>query len=206
MVMITPMCAQTSIVPENAKPPKKKNQIPYYEFLLEFENNLREHGFAKQITLWNLIPPTGPKSQAAYLNGGDYAQVVRHLVGIWVNYQDKLVMIRMHGNILTEGQVVPFDQIAEVRVKIDSREETKTQGRARPFPPGPPGFRSKTNTGEKTVSQEIVTGAEVTIVTKSANGVQNYRIYISGTSPQAVPLIQDIADEIDFIVNEYKEE
>ena len=221
MVMATPMPvhAQISIIPENAKPPKKNNQIPYYEFLLNFESNLNEHGFTKQVTLWDLVPPIGNRSQAAYFKGGDYAQVVRHLVGIWVNYQDKLVMFRTNGNALAKGQVVSFDQITEARVKVDSYEETKTQAQANNRVIG----LSSASASAKTVSQEIIKGAEVTVVTKGTNGVVNYRIYVNnsdeslsfyliGTSAQAhdskndkaVPFVQNIADEINFIINEYK--
>ena len=207
------------IVPENANPPKKKNQIPYYEYLLDFQNDLEQRGFTKQITLWDLVPPIGPRSQAAYLNGGDYAQIVRHLVGIWINYQDELVMFRTNGNVLDEGKVVPFDQITEARVKVDAYEETNAQGKANTS------FGSNRTSGRtsaKTVTQEIVKSAEVTVVTKSAKGVQNYRIFISNfdasmnpmigalakahdsKNDKAVPFVQNIADEIDFIINEYK--
>jgi len=220
MVMAAPALAQISIVPENAKPPKKNNQIPYYEYLLNFESNLKERGFTKQIALWNLVPPTGNRSQAAYINGGDYAQVVRHLVGIWVNYQDKLVMFRTDGNVLADGQVVTFDQITETRVKVDSYEETKAQAQANTRT----SIWGGANANSKTVTQEIVKSAEVTVVTKGPNGVQSYRIFVSnydaganplfGTSAQAhdskndkaVPFIQSIVDEIDFILSEYKKE
>ena len=196
MMMFAPVHAQISIVPENAKPPKKNNQKPYYQFILRFESNLKDHGYTKQNTLWDLV---SPNMQEAYLNRMDYAQVVKHLIGIWVNFKDELVMFRTNGDIMAELQVVPFDQIAEVRIKIDAYEETKTRGGGTSVLSGAIGIGSA-NT--RTVSQEKVKGAEVTVVTKSANGVKNYRINISGrNSVQAIRLVEDIADEIGFILN-----
>ena len=212
LVMAVPVHAQISIIPETAKPPKKNNQIPYYEFLLGFESNLNERGFTKQITLWDLVPLTGKNSQTAYLDGGDYAKAVRCLIGIWVNYQDKLVMFRTNGNVLEDGTVVPFEQITEARVKVDAYEETKAQAMT-----NNPLVRGN-NASAKTVTQEIIKSAEVTVVTKGPNGVQNYRIHVSNTdasmnpflgasaqahdsrNDKAVPFVQNIADEIDFIV------
>jgi len=40
-----------------------------------------------------------------------------------------------------------------------------------------------------------------------SNGVQNYRINVSiRTSSQAANIVEDIVDEMDFIINEYKKE
>ena len=221
ILMAAPAYAQFTIVPDGSLPPKKGNQIPHYEFLLEFENNLKERGFTKQVVLWDLFPPTGSRSRAGYIKAGDYAQVTRSLVGIWVNYQDKLVVFRTTGTVLVEEQAVSFDQIVEARVKIDAYEETKAQGKTN----ARVGIISgSANSSSKVVSQEIVKSAEITIVTKGPNGIQNYRIHVSnsdsgmnpflGSSAQAhnskndraVPFVQNIADEINFIIDEYNKE
>ena len=212
MAIAAPVYPQISIVPENAIPPNKRNQKPYYEYLLNFEKNLKECGFTKQITLWDLVPPVGYGSQATYFKKRDYAQVVRQLVGIWVNYQDKLVMFRTNGDYLVEGQVVKFSQITDVRYKIDSYEETTAHVSTDKNSHGLTGVSSRS----AAVTQEVVKGAEVTVVTKSANGIENYRIYVSNyiasmnlydsRFDKTVPLIQHIVDEIEFIMNECKKE
>ena len=211
-IMVAPAYAQFIIVPEGAAPPRKANQIPHYEFLLEFESNLKERGFTKQVALWDLFLPTGLRSRESYIKAGDYAQVTRTLVGIWVNYQDKLVVFRTEGSVLSGNQSVSFDQIVEARVKVDAYQETTVQKSNNPSVMG-------NNASVKTITQEIVKSAEITIVTRSPNGIQNYRIHVSdsyGMSPflgvhnskndWAVSFVQNIADEINFIIDENKKE
>ena len=180
--------AQISIVPEKMKPPKSNSQRTYYNYLLNFERNLKQSGYTKQITLWDFLPSKGRiGSQAAYIGDRNYAKLATCFIGIWVNFKDELVMFRTNGDIMAEGQVVPFDQIVEVRIKIDAYEETKTRGGGTSVLSGAVGIGSA-NT--RTVSQEKVNGAEVIVVTKGANGVQNYRINVSGRhSVQAIRLV-----------------
>ena len=155
--------------------------------------------------MWDYLPKKGHiGSQAAYIGDRSYSNLAKCFVGIWVNYQDELVMFRTDGDAMTTERAVPFDQITEVRVKINKREEVITRGGRSPVVSGALGI---TSANTKSYSQETVKGAEVIVVTKGVNGVQNYRINVSGRhSVQAVSLVEDIVDEMEFIINEYKKE
>jgi len=166
------------------------------EKLRVFESRMKECGFTKRIVVFDFFSEND-KSMNKTDNLHQWA------VGIWVNYQKKLVSLRLEGNSSNEI-FIPFDKIQSVEIKED-------------------GFTKSTENffGTAVNSRGYSTGLQVRIVIGDINsGITPYILKLYdptvGQGPNGVPSRLDksssiyrsllecaksINDEIAFIMN-----
>ena len=152
----------------------------------DFENRMVVCGFTKRVVAYD------------YLNNRDkktYEAETWSTVGIWINFQKRLVALRLEKDNWDEI-VVPIEIILKVDPLIDSYTKTTIS----------PGFFV-----DHVNSNERITGMKIKIVTGSLNsGTQDYLLnfyegpyFISSSSVQANAIarcMQKIMDELEFMM------
>ena len=124
-----------------------------------FENKMINRGFTKRIIVYDFFSNTVKSSVDKGIGGG-----YKHwwTVGIWLNYQKRLLALRTDRNTWDEIDI-PFDKIQRVEIMEDGY--TTTTG-------GGLGVGPVIIGGAK--SNEIKKGLQIRIVTGDANGTKAY--------------------------------